>query len=261
MKLYKRICSFTIEGRKLTYPPMTLEFESEFSANGISTAKAKIMNPAHETVNKCQKVGNKFPQIIIDAGYEYDHGTCVIGEIIKWELKKGSPDWSLELTIADKSSLWTSAIVNKSWRSFITARQAATELLSEFGITAVEMVFGEEKSYPNGLAFSGVSLRSALERIARDTRSSFSFVNGQAKFYTQQAGTATAIVLRYDSGLLEATKTEKGYKIKTLFMHKIMGNSIVQLQFDNQMTNLKVIKGKHVFSPESASTEFEAKRL
>jgi hypothetical protein len=261
MKLYKRICSFTIEGRKLTYPPMTLEFESEFSASGIMTAKSKIMNPAKETVNKCQKAGNRYPQIIIDAGYELDHGTCVLGEIIKWELKKGSPDWSLELTIADKSSLWAGAIVNKSWRSFITARQAATELLSDFGITAVEMVFGEEKSYPNGLAFSGVSLRSALERIAKDTKSTFSFVNGQAKFYKEQAGTATAVVLRYDSGLLEATKTDSGYKVKTLFMHKIVGNSIVQLQIDNQITNLKVIKGKHMFSPESASTEFEAQRV
>lgn len=261
MKLYKRTCSFIIEGRKLTYPPMTLEFESEFSASGITTAKAKIMNPAPETVNKCQKTGNRYPQIIIDAGYELDHGICVLGEIIKWELKKVSPDWSLELTIADKSSLWSNAIVNKSWRSFITARQAATELLQEYGITAVEMVFGEEKSYPNGLAFSGVSLRSALERIARDTRSSFSFVNGQAKFYTQQAGTATAVVLRYDSGLLEATKTDSGYKIKTIFMYKITGNSIVQLQIDNQVVNLKVVKGKHMFSPESASSEFEARRL
>lgn len=261
MKLYKRTCSFTIEGRKLTYPPMTLEFESEFSASGIATAKAKIMNPAPETVSKCHKNGNRYPQIIIDAGYELDHGTCVIGEIVKYELKKGSPDWSLELTIADKSSLWANAIVNKSWRSFITARQAATELLQEFGITDVEMVFGEEKSYPNGIAFSGVPLRAALERIARDIKSSFSFVNGQAKFYTQQTGTATAVVLRYDSGLLEAIKTDKGYKIKTLFMHKILGNSIVQLQVDDQVVNLKIIKGKHMFSPESASTEFEAQYI
>lgn len=261
MKLYRRICSITIDGRKLSYPPLSLEFEVEFSANGISQAKAKIINPSPETVEKSQKRGNRYPQIIIDAGYELDHGTCCIGEIIKHELKKSTGDWSLELTIADKSSLWSNAIVNKSWRTFIDARQVVTTILNDFNITAVDIIFGNEKSYPNGIAFSGVTLRAALDRIARDTNSIFTFRNGQASFLAQRSGYATGMVLQYDSGLLEATQTERGYKIKTLFMHKILGGSVVQLRKNNISVNLKVLKGKHVFSPDRAETEFEAQLL
>lgn len=260
MNLYKRVCSMNIGGRVLKYPPMTLEFEINFSLTAPSQAKAKIMNPAPETVAACEKRGNNYPIIIITAGYEEDNGTCVTGEIIKYSVKKAA-DWTLELTIADKTSLWSDAIVNRSWSSFINARQVVTQLLSDVGITAADIRFGREKVYERGVAFSGVSLKTAMERIARDTNSVFAFRNGQASFLSETAGIATAIILHYNSGLIESTKTENGYKIKSLFLYKIQGGSIIMLKKDNESINLKVTKGKHVFTPTNAYTEFEARLL
>lgn len=260
MKLYRRVCSMNIGGRVLEYPPMTLEFETTFSLTAPSQTKAKVMNPAPETIAACEKRGNRFPIITISAGYEQDNGTCVTGEIIKYSVKKAS-DWTLEMTIADKTSLWSNSIVNKSWSSFITARQVATQILSDAGVTASEMLFGEEKAYDKGLAFSGVPLKSVMDRLAKDTKSVFAFRNGQASFLSDAAGSVTAVVLNYGSGLIESTKTDKGYKVKGLFMYTIQGGSIVVLQKGDETVNLKVLKGKHVFSPGNAHTEFEAKAL
>ena len=260
MNLYKRVCAMNIGGRILNYPPMTLEFEISFSLTAPSQTNAKVMNPAPETIAACEKRGNNYPVIIITAGYEEDNGTCVTGEIIKYLVKKAA-DWTLELTIADKTSLWSNAVVNKSWSSSIHARQVVMQILSDVGVTAADIRFGREKVYERGIAFSGVPLRTAMERIARDTNSVFAFRNGQATFLSDTASRVTAIVLNYDSGLIESAKTDNGYKIKSLFMYKIQGGSAVVLQKGSESVNLKVLKGKHVFSPTNAYTEFEARVL
>jgi hypothetical protein len=246
--LYMRVCEMNVNGRVLTYPPMTLEFETEFSDRTPSQTKAKIYNPAPDTVSACEKRGNAFAPITISAGYQEDFGTCVVGEIVKYENKKGR-DSVLELTVSDKTSLWASAIINKSWKGVISARDAATQILRELGITPAEMGFGEEKSYQYGISFSGVPLRTAMERIARDTKSRFRFSHGQASFTKDTAGSGTAFLLKYETGLLEASKTNGGYKIRTLFMYKMQGASLLHVVRPALDVLLRVRKGKPVFSP------------
>lgn len=259
--LYMRVCEMNVNGRVLTYPPMTLEFETEFSDRTPSQTKAKIYNPAPDTVAACEKRGTIYPLITIKAGYQEDYGTCVIGEIVKFEEKKGR-DNVLELTVSDKTSLWSTAIINKSWKGMITAREAATQILRDLGVTPSEMVFGEEKVYQYGISFSGTSLRNAMERIARDTKSQFRFTNGQASFTKETAGSGTAFLLKYDTGLLEASKTNEGYKVRSLFMYKIKGASLLHIVKPELDVVLRVRKGKHVFSPSGqAYTECEAKTL
>ena len=167
---YMRVCSMNIGGRVLEYPPMTLEFETEFTMSCASSqTKAKAYNPAPDTVKACQKSGNQYPRITIDAGYKADHGICVTGEIIKYEFKKGS-DAVLEMLIGDRTSLWRTAIVNRTWRGSITARSAIQQILSDFSVTAAKVDLGEDHQYEN-LAMCGVTLQSAMERIAHDTKS------------------------------------------------------------------------------------------
>lgn len=259
--LYMRVCDMNIGGRVLTYPPMTLEFESDFSDRTPSQTKVKVYNPAPETVSACEKNGRTFPLITITAGYQEDFGTCAVGEIIKFEEKRGR-DHILELSVSDKTSLWAGALVNKSWSGRISARDAATQILRDFGVTPTEIVFATEKSYENGLSFAGISLRGALERIARETGSRFRFSNGQASFLVETAGSGSAIVLGYDSGLLEASKTSSGFKVRSLFMYKIQGGGLVVISRGGENSNVRVRKGKHVFSSTGqAYTEFEATLL
>ena len=261
MNYFRRYCEMNIGGRVLVYPPMKMEFEITFSDRGSSQAKAKLYNPAPDTVSACQKRGSSFAKITIAAGYEADYGTCMTGDIIKHEVKPGS-DRVLEMTVSDKSSLWASTIINKSWSGIISARDVATQIFKQVGIVPADMKFKTEKVYERGIAFSGVPFRTCMERIARDTGSRFLFKNGQAYFLHNAAGTGTAIVLGYSSGLLEAVKTGSGYKIKSLFLYKISGGSLVQLVTNDTMVNLRAGKGKHVFSTDgNAHSEFEAKAL
>ncbi len=259
--LYMRVCDIHIGGRVLSYPPMTLEFESEFSDRAPTQTKVKVYNPAPETVAACEKQGRTFPLCTIAAGYQEDFGTCVVGEIVKFEEKRAR-DHVLEVSVSDKTSLWSGALVNRSWSGSITARDAATQILRDFGITASDINFSTEKTYDSGLSFAGVPLRSALERIARDTGSRFRFSNGQASFLVESSGAGTAIVLGYDSGLLEASKLSRGFKVRSLFMYKIQGGGLVVISKGGENSNARVRKGKHVFSPTGqAYTEFEATTL
>lgn len=259
--LYMRVCSMNIGGRVVEYPPMTLEFETEFSsAIGSSQTKAKIYNPAPETISACEKKGSTYPKITIDAGYQADHGTCVIGEIVKYEVKPGV-DRVLELSIGDKSSLWLNAMINRTWRGSITASNAARQILADLGITALKIDLENDITYDN-LCLCGMTLQGAMARIARDSKSSFFFKNGQALFLKQKATTGTAFYLSSSSGLLEYGKITAGYKIKSLFNYRLWAGSLVTLKTKSGEVNLKASKGKHSFSTQSSAfTEFEAVKL
>lgn len=260
-KLFRRVCEININGRVLSYPPFAIEFEKTFSEAGPAQTTAKVSNPSPETYAAAQKRGNSFPKVIISAGYESDYGTCVVGEIIKQEMKIGL-DRVLTLNISDKTSLWTNARINKSWSGMISAREVARQIFNEVGITSSEIVFKTEKVYERGAAFAGVPFSAAMERIARDTGSKFFFRNGRAVFLPEGRSTGTAHVLNYQSGLIEAVKIAGGYKVKSLFLYAIDTGSLVSLDKNNEVINLRVKKGKLKFaSSGSAYAEFEAKTL
>lgn len=260
--LYKRYCEFNINGRVLAGPPFTLEFETDFSVKSSNQTKAVIYNPSDETIAACEKKKGVYPPIVIDAGYEADFGTCVTGEIIKFEVAPGV-DKVLTLTIADKTSLWIYSMVNRSWKGSVSARDVITQILKDKGITPAKIDLEKEKIYSRGISFSGVSLRSAMKKLEHDTKSDFFFKNGQAYFLKEKSSSSvSAIYLSSGSGLLSAKKTEKGYAIQTLFMYQIGAGSPVQVDGNNVNGLFKVISGKHKFSTKGqAGTEFEAKKL
>ncbi len=260
--LYKRYCEFDINGRVLTGPPFTLEFETDFSVKSSNQTKAVIYNPSGETIAACEKKKGVYPPIVIDAGYESDFGTCVTGEVIKFEVAKGI-DKTLSLTISDKTSLWTSAMINKSWKGSVSSRDVIKQCLSLVGITAAKIDLEVEKIYSRGISFSGVPLRTAMKKLEHDTKSDFFFKNGQAYFLKEKSSsTVSAFYLSPGTGLLSARKTDKGYSIQTLFMYKIGAGSLVEVDGDEVQGLFKAVSGKHKFSSKNqAGTEFEAVKI
>ena len=260
--LFKRYCEFNINGRVLASPPFTLEFESEFSINSSTQTKAVMYNPSDETIAACEKKNGNNPLIVIDAGYEEDYGTCVAGEIIKYDVEK-KVDKILTMTIADKTSLWTSATVNKSWKGSISAEDVISNILNELSITPAKIDLGVNKIYSRGISFSGVSLRTAMKRLEKDTKSSFFFKNGLAYFLKEQsASSASVFYLSPASGLLSAKKTDKGYTVRSLFLYQIGAGSLVEIDGVDVKGLFKVVSGKSRFSYKgSAGLEFEARKL
>lgn len=256
--LFNRICEISIAGRVLTYPPMHIEFEKEFADSVPAQTTARIINPSPDTVAACEKKGGAFPPVIISAGYMDIYGTCVTGEIVKYELKPGL-DKVLELKISDKSSLWAGAVLNTSFKGSVSARDVVKQVFNSVGLVSPEIKFAKEKTYERGIHLGGVTFKSAMERIARDTGTRFFFRNGKATFLPADASTGVAQVLGYETGLLSAVKTTSGYEIKALFMWDVDAGSYVQLKRDGESVNLRVKKGKLKFSPTGqAGTEFEA---
>ena len=268
--LFKRYCEMNINGRVLAGPPFRLEFETEFSVKSSNQTTAMIYNPSDETVEACERKKSEFPKIIIDAGYEADFGTCVAGEIIKFEVKNGK-DRILKLTITDKTSLWLNAKVNKSWKGSIDAKSVITQIFSEFGITPGKLDLGVEKIYSRGVSFTGMPLSSAMKKLEQDTKSDFFFKNGQAYFLKESGSVGTAFYLSPGTGLLSAEKfedtqksgkTAKGYNVRSLFLYQLGTGSLVELDGNQAQGLFKVISGKHKFSTrDNSMSEFRVMKV
>jgi len=255
--LYMRVCEMNIAGRLLTAPPMTLEFEYEFSTAGFASIKARIMNPASATVSAAKKGAT----CTISAGYAGDYGSVFTGVVDKSEYAPGK-DSTLTLTLKDDSERYAISVLNFSIKGPVKASQIIKELLNKVGITSAKIELGEDVNYERGFSCPGWTLRDALSQIAKDTKSQLFFRNGQCCLLAATKGVSTAWELSNSTGLLSATQTGSGYKIKTLFLYRLGAGSLVVLKRKDSSVTLRVSKGKHTFSPKGTTeTEFEAVRI
>ena len=255
--LYMRVCEMNIAGRLLSAPPMTLEFEYEFSTAGLSNIKARVMNPAPATVAAARKGAT----CTISAGYLGDSGSVFTGVIDKPGYMPGK-DSSLTLTLRDDSERYATSVMNFSIKGPVSASQVANELLNKVGITRAKLNLGDDVRYERGFSCQGMTLRTALSQIARDTKSQLFFRNGQCCLLAPEKGVSSAWELSSSTGLLNAAQTDSGYKIKTLFLYRLGAGSLVILKRKDSSVTLRISKGKHTFSPKGTTeTEFEAGRI
>ncbi len=255
--LFMRVCEMNIAGRALTSPPMTLEFEYEFSTAGMTHAKAKIYNPAPSTIDAAKK--NAI--VTISAGYRVDYGSVFTGIISKPEFSPGR-DSILSLTLSDASERFAESMVNFSIRGQVSALSAARTLLSKVGISSAKIELANNIIYNRGITFRG-SFRSEMTKIAKDTGSQFFFRQGQCCILAPEKGITTAWELSSDTGLLSAVKIDGGYKLRTLYLYRLGAGSIIVLKQNNASTTLRVSKGKLSFTSKGTGcgAEFEAVKL
>lgn len=256
-KLNMRYGELNLGGRVFMVPPMHIEFVEEFSIYTKSTATIKIFNPSKETVAAAQK---KNVPIVMSAGYVEDYGTCFTGEIFKQEFKSGSTT-ELTLEVSDKTSLWSGAVVNRSWRGPVSAETVIKDLLTQHALTGrIELT--DNINYPRGISFAGKSLSLCLKQLAKDTKSELFFRNGTILFMAPKKGYQQGYLLSASSGLLSYEKITTGYKIKTLFLYQLGAGSLAKLALDDGNIDIKVTKGTKTFSAYGdAGIEFEAVQI
>lgn len=255
--LYMRVCEMNIAGRLLSSPPMTLEFEYEFSASGVTNAKAKVINASPETI----AVAKKDAICTISAGYAADYGSVFTGVIEKSEYAPGR-DSVLSLSLVDKSERFAQTVINRAWKGPIKASQVIQDLFSIVGITSSKIDLASDINYERGFSSLNLTLRKALTNIAKDCGSQLFFRQGQCCILSPETGFSTAWELSPATGLLSATQTDKGYKIKTLFLYRLGSGSLVTLKRKDTSVKLRVSKGKLVFSPKgNTGAEIEAVRI
>lgn len=247
--LYNRVAEVRIEQRVFNYPPFSIEFDQTFKIGVPTTTMLKLYNPSPDTIKACEAKGSgaskSYPQVTISAGYVDDNGTCVIGSIYDYEVKKQGPDRILECKITDKTLSWQTAIINKTYIK-TTASVILRDMLSTLGITA-DISLGSDKTYQT---FTATTFRAAVQKIIKDTNSEYYFKNGT--FYTQaktKKNTLNVYRLTPTSGLLEVPKkTQRGWNFKTLFFYKLNVSDYVRLTTEKVDATLKIISGKKTFS-------------
>ncbi len=250
MSLFDRQASVNVGGRKFDYPPFSIEFDQTLKIGKLTTTKAKLYNPAPDTIKKAEgkKQGKTilYPAIQIDAGYSGDIGTCVLGEIMDYKVRKTGPDIILEMTIGDKTNDWANANIMKSYKN-MSASKIVNDLMDTVGATG-DINLGDDKNYKK---FTGKSFREAIKNISKDTDSNFMFQDDKLKM---EPSTPTknrqVLYISPESGLVgKIEKTTKGFEFKTLFFHKLQMGDIVQIEDSNTpKATVKLTEGKKKFS-------------
>jgi hypothetical protein len=264
-RLFNKYCSITIgdsPGRKFEYPPFDIEFEQKSAPGAPTTTTAKLYNPNDDTIAiGTPKLSGKawtFPQIIIDAGFDEEHGTCIVGSIFAAETKRQRADRIFEMKISDATNKWRNAIINYTYKT-ATATIIINDMLSRVGMYSDKIQLGEEKTYKT---FTASYLSSAIETICRDTKSEIYFKNGMILIQPKASPrTRNIILLNENTGLLNRPeKTSTGIKFQTLFLYNLNIGDFAKIESKNINGVYSIFNGVKKFSTfQSSECEFEAR--
>ncbi len=256
--LYKRVCSVVVGSKQFSSPPFSIEFEQSFSLGALSSGVVRLYNPAPDTIKIAEgtPIGNtkQFPQVIVDAGYENFHGTTMIGECYEFSVKQQGPDRILEMKISDQTFKWNTALINRTF-----AKQRASSIiqlmLAQVGVTG-SVVLAEDKFYES---FTAIYFAQAIQQIVRDCGSTYYFRDGVFMVSPLTPTAERATLLSAQTGLLgKPEKTQRGLKVRTLFLYNIGNGSWVQIKSSDVNETGKVLNGKKKFSTFGDSVcEFE----
>jgi hypothetical protein len=264
-ELFNKVCTMTIgdsPGRVFKSPPFSLGFEQKIAGGVANATTAQLYNPNPDTIAAAtpKNVGGvmRMPQIIIDAGYEDEHGVCILGQIYATEVKRQGSNVILEMKISEQTAKWTGAIINKTYVK-MTATAIIYAMLGEVGIAPGSVKVGKEKTYKT--PFTAGTLSWALQQICRDTDSTLYFGAGVVTIQPKTpAGTKMAVFLNSGSGLLNRPeKTSIGVKFQTLFLYKLGGGSLVKIESKTINGLYSIVAGSKKFSTfQNSECDFEA---
>jgi hypothetical protein len=269
MNYWKRYISFTI-GKREYKAPFVLKFNAEFSMKGRGNTRAYIYNPSDETIENVVPRKGENQQIIIDAGYEEDHGICIIGEICSYKVTKAGLERVLEMTISDSATKLSSIKISKTWNRGVKASAVLKDIVSMSGIDSAKIELDNDKIYPRGLSLN-TTLHNALNQMMRDTGSDYFLRNGKLYFQPKNdQGIKTGILLSSATGLIDrpeilSVKKDGKYvnqgSVKSLFNYRIGPGEHIRVEAESFRGNCKVTKGSHSFSDDDANTVMEVVQL
>ncbi len=265
MNFWKRYVSFTI-GKREYKAPFVLKFNAEFSMKGRTNTRADIYNPSDETIENVVPRDKKNQKIIIDAGYEEDHGICIIGEICTYKVTKAGLERVLEMTISDSATTLSNMKISRTWHQGVKASTVVKDIAMMSNIDPGRIEMENDKKYSRGLSLN-TTLHNALNQMKRDTGSEYFLRNGKLYFHPKKdQGIKTGVLLSAATGLIDRPEilsvTKEGKyvnqgAVKSLFNYRIGAGEHIRIESENFIGNCKVIKGNHSFSDDDAYTVME----
>lgn len=196
----------------------------------------------------------KGESLILNAGYEGDVGTILMGTIEKQETVWEGIDKVTKLTVGEGSEQWLKAYVNKSYAPGVTSKAILADLAGMYGMELGELQLVNNLTYARGRSVSGM-LQSVMRQIVAETNSKFHISQGKILIRPWEAGTETGFLLNADTGLVESPQPfeeEKntgqktlGYRVRMLLNHRITVDSILQIESKTANGTFRVRKGSH----------------
>jgi|GEM_PF-5502255 len=247
MQLFDKRAKVIIGSKTFSYPPFSIEFETEEDLDVLRSTTIRLYNPNDDTLSSCkgEKKGQitEYPLIEVEAGYKDNMGKVFKGEIIDYKLKKTKVDRILEIQVADKTALiWATKIINKTYQDM-----KASEIIKDMaGDRSGYISLGNDKFYKR---FVARRFHYAVRRIAKETGSNYYCTNGYLNMKPAGFIENNAIILGFDSGLIDIPEYIKGgYRIKTLFLYELTPGRSIKLQTKNIKSIFRVKNVKKMFS-------------
>lgn len=236
--------------KKFTNDDFEIDFLVSFDDDSEpNISHVMIYNLSDTTIALLKKGEN----LILNAGYEGDVGTILLGTIDKQETTWEGIDKVTKLTVSEGSDKWLNAYVSKSYAPGSTSKAILTDLAGMFGMELGELRLVNDITYARGRSVSGM-LQSVMRQIVKETGSKFHISQGKILIRPWEAGTQTGFVLNADTGLIESPQPfeeenngqkTSGYRVRMLLNHRITVDSILQIQSKTANGTFRVRRGSH----------------
>lgn len=235
-----------VAGKKFIKDDFEIDFLVNFDDDPEpNISHVMIYNLSDTTIALLKKGEN----IILNAGYEGDVGTILLGTIDKQETTWEGIDKVTKLTVGEGSDQWLNAYVNKSYAPGTSSQAILTDLAGMFGMELGELRLVNDITYARGRSVSGM-LQSVIRQVVAETNSKFHISQGKILIRPWEAGTQTGFLLNADTGLIESPQPfeeegKAGYRVRMLLNHRITVDSILQIQSKTANGTFRVRKGSH----------------
>jgi hypothetical protein len=244
--LFGRNIELFISDKKYTNKDFDINFDVKFDDDPEPNLSAvEIYNLSQETISNIKK-GSK---IILNAGYQKDIGTILLGVVEEHSTAIERTDKLTRLYVGDASNKWLNTTVNKSFKTGIKASQVLRDTLQGFGLEIGEISLANDIVYTNGKVVSGM-LQKVVRDIASETNSKFYIKNGIIFIRPYNKGTETGFLLNSYTGLIgspEKIETDdgEGWKVRMLLNHRINIDSLIRIESRIVKGDFRVKKGNH----------------
>ncbi len=245
-KYWMQKAEILVAGKKFIKDDFEIDFLVSFDDDPEpNISHVMIYNLSNNTIALLKKGEN----LILNAGYEGDVGTILLGTIDKQETTWEGIDKVTKLTVGEGSDKWLNAYVNKSYAPGVTSQAILSDLVGMFGMELGELRLVNDITYARGRSVSGM-LQSVIRQVAAETNSKFHISQGKILIRPWEAGTQTGFVLNADTGLIESPQPfdeegKAGYRVRMLLNHRITVDSILQIQSKTANGTFRVRKGSH----------------
>ena len=245
-KYWMQKAEVLVAGKKFIKDDFEIDFLVNFDDDPEpNISHVMIYNLSDTTIALLKKGEN----IILNAGYEGDVGTILLGTIDKQETTWEGIDKVTKLTVGEGSDQWLNAYVNKSYAPGTSSQAILTDLAGMFGMELGELRLVNDITYARGRSVSGM-LQSVIRQVVAETNSKFHISQGKILIRPWEAGTQTGFLLNADTGLIESPQPfeeegKAGYRVRMLLNHRITVDSILQIQSKTANGTFRVRKGSH----------------